>query len=198
MASHTVIYVSGLGDSNLAGRRQLLKTWRFSHFSIEICSMDWSVDESWQTKFARLTHRIDELHRQGKVVSLIGESAGASAVMLALRSRYEKLTAVILLCGKSQHPETVNPRLFKQNPAFKDAVVGSSKVAQSLTAKEKQKLLNLYPIYDPVVPVKETKIAGVKNSTMPIIGHAASIVFANTLWSWRIVRFIRLRARTGQ
>lgn len=191
MTHHALLYIPGFGDQNLGGRRKLLSLWHFQNTSIEICSMRWSVNEPWPIKLDRLVARIDQLHAGGKVVSLIGESAGASAVTQALRLRTEKIHAVILLCGKSQHPETVNPRLFKQNPAFKVAVTESDMVARSLTDIERGKLLNLHPIFDPVVPVKETKIPGVKNARMPIIGHATSIVFANTLWSFRIVRFIR-------
>lgn len=198
MKQHTVLYIPGLGDKSVEARRLMLGLWRYKDISIEVFTSGWQTDESWQLKLKRLLAQIDQLHAEGKIVSLIGESAGASAVTQAFRLRSDTLNAVILLCGKSQYPETVNPRLFRQNPALEEAITGSSEVARSLSDSDRSKLLILSPIYDPVVPVHETRIPGVKSATMPIVGHATSIVFGMTLWSWRIVRFVRLRARTGQ
>ena len=188
---HSIIYVPGLGDTNLTSRQKLLNLWHFRNVSIEICSMKWSMDEPWHIKLDRLINRIDQLKAEGNVVSLIGESAGASAAMHALRNRHQVLHLVILLCGKSHYPERVSPRLYQRNPALKTSLVGADHIVQTLTESEGEKLLNLHPLFDPVVPVAETKISGVRDSTMPMIGHATSIVFANTLWSWRIVHFVR-------
>lgn len=153
--------------------------------------MDWTVAEPWQTKLDRLLNRIDELVAGGKTVSLIGESAGASAAIVALTKQEAKLNRVILLCGKFQYPERVAQWRYKLNPSFKDALTESHALVPKLTTTQRAKLINLHPIYDNVVPVVETKEPRFKNSVMPIIGHASSIVFANTLWSWRIVRFIK-------
>jgi hypothetical protein len=189
-----VIYVPGLGDKNLKGRRMLLNMWHFRNVSIEICSMRWSIDEPWDTKLERLLKRIEECKQQGDSVTLVGESAGASAVINAL-SKTDAVNGVVLLCGKSQYPDRVAQYRYNQNPTLRSALIHSNQAVGNLTGPQKQKVLNLYPIFDPVVPVQETKISGVRNAVMPIIGHATSIVFANTLWSWRIVRFARLRAR---
>lgn len=195
---HTIIYVPGLGDSNLSGRRKLLSFWHFRNVRIEICSMDWTLAEPWQAKLDRLLEQIDKLVSERKTVSLIGESAGASAVIVALTRREAKLNRVILLCGKYQYPDRVAAYRYKLNPMFKDALTESHALVSNLTADQKTKIINLHPIYDPVVPVAETKEPGFKDSTMPIIGHATSIVFANTIWSWRIVHFVRSGARASQ
>jgi pimeloyl-ACP methyl ester carboxylesterase len=191
MTQHAVIYVPGLGDKNLGGRRWLLELWRFRNTSVEICSMDWSVNQPWQTKLDKLLNRIDQLHASGRSVSLVGESAGASATVAAFARRPDTINGVVLLCGKSQYPERVAARRYEQNPALREALIESHRSVRELTEIQKRKILNLHPIYDPVVPVKETKIPGVRNAAMLTIGHATSIVFANTLWSWRIVRFLK-------
>jgi hypothetical protein len=188
---HTILYIPGLGDSDLSRRQWLLSLWRFRNVRIEICAMDWSVDEPWQTKLGKLTVRIDELVEAGNTVSLIGESAGACAVICALVQREAKLNRAILLCGKFQYPDRVAAWRYKLNPSFKAALTQSHALVPKLTATQKAKLINLHPIHDPVVPVAETKEPGFKNSLMPIVGHSVSIVFANTLWSWRIVRLIK-------
>jgi len=189
--NHIIIYVPGLGDRDLTKRRRLLSLWHFRNVQIEICSMDWSVDVPWQTKLDKLIGRIDELAKAGHTVSLVGESAGAAAVLQALAARDSSLNRVILLCGKFQYPERVASWRYQQNPSFKDALTLSHTLLPKLAESQKSKLVNLHPIFDPVVPVAENKTAGFKNSLMPIAGHATSIVFANTIWSWRIVRLIK-------
>lgn len=155
--------------------------------------MDWTVDTPWEEKLTRLIGKIDGHHAEGKHVALIGESAGASAVINAVYLRSEKLTAAILLCGKSQYPERVSPHLYRKNPALLDALTDSHKIIQKLTKEQKALLLNLHPLLDLTVPVWETKIPGVSNRVFPSILHAPSIVFAMTVWSWWIVRFIKKR-----
>ncbi len=194
--SHVILYIPGLGDKNLGGRRKLLSLWHYKNVSIEICPMYWTVDETWQVKLSKLLARVDELHAQGRVVSLIGESAGATAVVQALEQRTSSLNLVILLCGKSQFPERVAAARYRDNPALKNALVASSQAVARLTPSQKSMMINLHPLFDPVVPVPETKIPEVKNIMMPSIGHATSIVFANTLWSWKIVRCIKKSANS--
>lgn len=155
--------------------------------------MKWSINEPWKVKLQRLLTLISEKNNEGYIVSLIGESAGASAAMQAFVQQEDSLCALILLCGKSQHPETVSKRLFKRHPALEDAVKASDTAVKYLTDQQKAKILNLHPLFDPVVPVKETKIPGVKDNRMPIIGHATSIVFANVFWAGRIIRFAKSR-----
>jgi hypothetical protein len=191
MSKHVILYIPGLGDRDLSGRRSLLSLWHYRNVRIEVCPMDWTVDEPWQQKLNRLLQRITELHDEGNLVALIGESAGATAVIQALAQRTDELRAVILLCGKSQFPERVAPARYHLNPAFKDALILSAAAVSKLTTEQKAKMLNLHPLIDMVVPVSETKISGVKDSYMPSVGHAFSIFFANIFWNWRIVRFVK-------
>ncbi len=192
---HAVIYVPGLGDHKLGGRGRLLKTWRFKGVHIELCPMHWTVHEPWEEKLSWLIERIDQRHAEGKTVSIIGESAGASAVINAVWLRSDKLTTAILLCGKSQYPERVAPQLYRRNPAFREALTDSHAIVPRLTKSQKAKLLNLHPVFDLTVPVWETRITGVRNSTFPFILHATGIIFAMTVWKWWIVRYIKKQAK---
>lgn len=192
---HIVLYVPGLGDQRLNGRRLLTGLWHYRNLQIEVCAKEWRVNHTWDYKLRRLLDRIDTYYDQGYVVSLVGESAGATAVIQALKQRHDKINAVVLLCGKSQYPHRVATRLYNQNPALRDAMYGSSEAIATLTAADRAKILNLHPLFDPIVPVWETKIPGVKNAIMPSIGHATSIVFGMSIWSPRLVYFIRKRAK---
>lgn len=186
-----VLYIPGLGDHRLKLRRRAINTWHYNDIQIKIVPKQWRVDETWRSKLDRLIKKIDTYHAKGMLISLIGESAGATAVLAALEERTDKVHAVILLCGKSQYPDRVAPSLYKKNPALAQAMMQSHEVVNQLTDVQKQKVLNLHPVWDPVVPLWETKIVGVKDSYMPMIGHFSGIGFGITLWQWRIVRFIR-------
>ena len=192
---HVVLYVPGLSDHLLNGRESLTNLWHFRNIHIEVSNKEWRVNHTWEFKLKRLLEKIDEHHASGKFVSLIGESAGASAVLQALKLHHDKINAVILLCGKSQYPHRVASSLYRKNPALKDAMFGSSEAVSELTVADKHKILNLHPLFDPIVPVWETKIPGVQNARMPSIGHGTSIVFGMSLWSFRMVNFIRSRAK---
>lgn len=194
-SKHVVLYVPGLGDHRLKMRQRGLDFWYYRNISIEMAAKKWRVPESWDIKLAKLLKQIDYHYDQGKIVSLIGESAGATAVLQALEDRYEKINAVILLCGKSQYPNRVANVLYKKNPALEEAMIRSHQVVQQLSVDQKKKILNLHPYADPVVPVWETRIEGVRESTMPIIGHITGIAFGITLWSFVMVRFIRRQAK---
>lgn len=196
---HTIIYSTGVGDQNIVNRQRLIGFWRYKNIRIRILPNMWKVAEPVETKLARLTAAIDEEFAKGNFVSLIGESAGASMVTQALQARTEKLTAVILLCGKSQYPEKLGSGYTSPNPTLRPSVEASVRAIARFTPEDKAKILNLHPFLDPIVPVKETKISGVKNSTMPVAGHATAIVFGMTIWSWKIAQFVRNRAnKTGK
>ena len=188
---HTVIYVPGLGDTNISNRKKLLGTWHYKNIELIAHTVNWQIDEPWTAKLNKLLDSIDQQLALGKSVSLIGESAGASAVVQALQHRTDSLTAVILLCGKSQYPDRIGHHLRRRNPRLYEAVSGSHTYIQTMSDTAKSKLLNFHPIADPVVPVQETKIPGVQDTRIPSFGHAVSIVFGMTIWSFKIVQFIR-------
>lgn len=190
---HTVIYVPGLGDTNISNRKKILGLWHYKNIELIAHTVKWHIDEPWTAKLNGLLDSIDKQLALGKSVSLIGESAGASAVMQALQHRADSITAVILLCGKSQHPDRLGHQLRRINPRLYEAVSGSHTYIQTMSDSAKAKVLNLHPLVDPVVPVHETKIHGVKNIQMPSFGHAISIVFGMTIWSFKIVKFIRIQ-----
>lgn len=188
---HIILYSTGVGDRTLDSRRRLFSFWRHKDVAVKIVPNNWQINEPAADKLSRLLAKIDKYYKEGKHVSIIGESAGASIATQALAQRGDKLTAVILLCGKSKQSEKIGSAYTNVNPALKEAVTASEAAIASFTEDQKAKVLNLHPFFDSIVPVAETKIAGVRDSTMPVIGHVPGIVFGLTVWSGRIVRFIK-------
>jgi pimeloyl-ACP methyl ester carboxylesterase len=182
-----IIYVPGLGDVDLSMRRRALGLWKYRAVKPVVFGVDWSTAEPWQQKLHRLNTFIRQTAQPNTAIVLVGESAGAAAVTQAFADNPSIVAGVVLLCGKSQFPELLGSSYTSRHPALKDAVTASATVTQGLTAQQRAKILNLHPLFDPIVPVRETKIPGTKNSVIPMVGHAASIAFVITLWSWRIV-----------
>lgn len=191
MSKHTVIYVPGLGDHNLKNQRRALKLWRIYGVKTEICAMDWLVDEPWQTKLQRLLDQIEFHAKQGDSISLIGVSAGSTAVLQALAANPAQIHSVALVCPKFQYPETVHPMRYKMNPALKEAIIQSVQAVQKLTDDDKSKITIYRPIYDNLLPVKETQIPGVKSKVMIALTHVGGIAHALTVGSFWIVRRLK-------
>lgn len=192
---HVIIYVPGLGDHNLSVQQTALKLWRIHGVTHEICAVKWLEAEPWPTKLNRLLERIDYHKSQDAFVSLVGISAGGSAVMAAYGARADAINAVVLVCAKSQYPERIGQRFRDKHPALYDAVSDSSRTITALGEAQKTRVLNMHPLIDWLVPVSETKIADVRDSRMPVVGHFGGIAYAITVGSFQIVRFVKQQAR---
>src|SRR5947209_4364524 len=92
-----IIYIPGLGDKKSVGQQKAISTWRIWGVKAELCKMNWSDDEPWNSKFKRLLARIDDLTAQHKQVALAGASAGASAVINAYAARKDTVVGCVLI-----------------------------------------------------------------------------------------------------
>ena len=99
--AHQVIYVTGLGDDRSYGQITILKSWRLWGLKPHYFPFKWADKEPFEPKFQRLLAKIDDLSTDGNYVSLVGVSAGASAVLNAYAER-KNLTGVVCICGKIQ------------------------------------------------------------------------------------------------
>jgi hypothetical protein len=189
--THIILYIPGLGDHNLDAQQKALRLWKIYGVNTEICPIHWLVDEPWGTKLQRVLDKIDYYSEQGKIVSLVGISAGSTATLQALVLRRNKIHKTVLVCPKFQSPETIHPLRYEMNPAFKDAILRTVEILPSLTSDDKNKLRIYRPVYDNLLPAKESYIPGVKRSIMPAVTHIGGIAYAITLGSWLIVRFLK-------
>lgn len=190
-----IIYVPGLGDDNLTMRQRVFGLWFYRNVSVEICAVGWSTSETWTAKLGRLSAFIQSKASSDVSITLVGESAGAAAAIQAFAANSDIVDGVVLICGKTQYADKLGAEYRRRSPALVEAVSGSSAVIATLTNDQKSRILSLRPIYDPIVVVAETKITGVKSGLIPMVGHAASIAFAITLWSWRIARHAKKSAK---
>lgn len=187
----TVLFIPGLGDDKIRGENiaiELLKLWRLDG---EYFPVYWHKTEDFKLRLAELSKKVVELNSEGRRVVLVGYSAGASAAINALSANKEKVSRVILICGKIQNLDKINDQYFKLNPRFGRSIDLLKKSLPDLDAKQRAKILSIRPIFDEVVPVKDTIIEGAKNKKIFMVGHVPTIAYCLSLSIWRTAFWAR-------
>ncbi len=196
-AKPSVIFLRGLGDHRpmTQGQSFLAGLWRLYGIELVQVRIGWSDAEPFEAKLERIIKLIDKLHGQGRPVSLLGISAGASAALNAYTARPDKIDKVVFVCGKFHNPKPVNPRYFLKNPAFKVSLELADQNLPKLTAADKAKILSIHPVYDELIRVSDMIIPGAHNKTILSAGHIPSIFLGLTIYSSIAARFIKSNAR---
>lgn len=190
-----MIYLPGLGDPRPKEKSVLRRLWGLYGIEVSYHPLYWNDNRPFEVKLKDIITEIDTLTETGTLVSLVGASAGASAAMNAFASRHETLNALVCICGKINNPQTVMEYTFSHNPSFRDSL---SLIPHSLAQTQgpiRGRILSLHPLYDGVVPVADTFIEGAVNRSMPSVGHAASIAYADIFASATIARFLKTAAK---
>jgi hypothetical protein len=188
---HAIIYVPGLGDHRSRGQQFIMKAWRIYGLHTEVVNMNWHTSEMFNSKLDRLLLRIDTLAEQGYAVSLIGVSAGASAVINAYTVRQDKIHRVVCICGKLRSAESVSSYTYRVNPGFGESLQHLPESLFGLNSDKRVHILSIRPTADELVPPSDTIIPGAISKVIPTRGHAISIGFSITVYSWAIIRFIK-------
>jgi len=190
---HTIVFVPGLGDDEWK-MRLVFGLWRRRGFIPIVYNMHWRDGGHFENKLQNLLQVVDKNLKKGKV-SLIGTSAGGSAVANVLLARKDKIMSVVNVCGRLRRGLRMGLRSFesmtKTSVAFAESVAQFEDHEFVLTAQDRKKILTIHPLFDELVPPETTMIEGATNLVIPSIEHGLSIVIAITLWSGRIARFLR-------
>lgn len=187
-----IIYVPGLGDT-LAWLVWLQKTalslWRVYGVRVEVITMRWIDPIPLEPRFKVLLSHIDQLYGEGKGVSLIGTSAGASAVIAAYAERPEKITGVVTICGKIQGdiPDSVK----ELNPSFAESLKQLKKALQKLTSAQKKHILTIYSPLDAVVPPREALLPGSKKLETKALGHNPTCAYVLLFKAREVTQFLK-------
>lgn len=194
---HHVIYVPGLSDQK-KGYELLINRWSMYGVVPHVYRVGWHDQEkTFEPKLNRLVAAVNKLLDKGDTVSLVGGSAGGSAVLNALLEQPE-INAVVNLCGRLRAGENVFPSLelaARKSPSFKDSVTIFESKEPQMTAQQRSKVLNLIPIWDEVVPKTTVSLNGAKNQTLPSVEHMVSGFLGMTLFAPIVMRFIKQQAK---
>lgn len=194
---HYVIYVPGLGDHKTYGQHKAIKLWELANLETKYFPLGWRKKQGFNNKLELLNKEIETRHKKGDIVSLVGVSAGASAVIAAYAANPKIINAVVLICGKVHKPETIWKIRYQQNPDFKESMRAVAGNLKKLDSSHRQRILSIHSWYDSVVPPKDTKIDGAVNKTLPGWGHFNGIASSLTLGSPLIINFIRKSAKNN-
>ena len=183
MREHSVILVPGLGDKDKLmafSVRNWEKKYRISPI---VHIMPWKENgESFDVKLNRLLNLVDEIKNDSKLVSLIGVSAGGSAVVNAFIERTESVHRVINACGRLAEGSDVHPtldRAGKGKPTFIESVKKVQSGIPKMSIQDRQKILTIRPRFgDETVPSETVVIPGATNVTTPTIEHVLSIAYS--------------------
>lgn len=188
---HVILYVPGLGDRMrwlVRLQKWALAFWRAYAVRTEVITMGWSEPVPLKPRFEKLLACIDELHAAGKRVSLVGTSAGASAVISAFVLRSDKISGVVTICGKIQGdiPDTIK----ELNPCFGQSLEMLAQSLKKLSPQLKRQLLTIYSPLDAVVPPDEATLKGVQKLETRGLGHNPTCAYVLLFRVRSIVRFL--------
>lgn len=188
--AHHVIYIPGLGDDRSYGQDIILRLWRIRGLTLHYFPLGWADKENFAPKLTRLIKKVDELSSAGHKVSLIGVSAGASAVLAAFSERKD-INKVVCIVGKINNPQNIGEVIYKKNPAFKQSMASVSASLASLSEADRKKIMSIHPLHDKTVPKADTIISGAIEKTIPVRGHIFSIFYMLIFGSRLVATFLK-------
>ncbi len=186
-----LIYITGLGDTQISGQQKAISTWHWWGVEAELFQVKWGDKEPWEPKFRRLLKRIDELVSEGKDVALVGASAGAGAVINAFAARKNKIVGVVLIAGKVNRPDAIGSKFRSQNPAFVTSAYDCEKALTTLDASDRKRILSRFALIDELVYKADSRVVGARNRLVPSIGHIPTIALQITLGVPSFVHFLK-------
>lgn len=195
---HHVIYVPGLHDQWILNRTltNLLPIfWKPQGFYPHVIQPHWEEGTVFAPKLKLVINKIDELVDNGRIVSIIGQSAGGSAALNAFCERKGVLKRAVNVTGRLRAGEKVRPTLDHaaiKSPAFKESVLLFEEQNEHLLTKEDRKrMMTIRPIWDEVVPSSTVFVEGATNLVAPMIEHSLSGALLVSVWSKTILDFLR-------
>jgi len=188
---HHVIFVPGILDDIYHAQSALIESWRLHGVHGHCHEVPWAGPEAWEPKFQRLLDKIDKYKKQGHLVSLIGASAGASAVLNAYVERRNDITGLVYICAKINAPETVEEKTYRENPAFKTSLYALQDNLKELTPEDKAKMHSFYSPGDTRVPYEATVITGVEEIRLPALRHGRAILYGLSVGAGQLLAPLR-------
>lgn len=197
MASqNTVIVIPGLGDNTRVLEIVTLH-WKNHGFMPYVHSVGWRNNKDpFGIKLQKIVSLIDHFLKRGDTVSLVGTSAGGSAVLNAFFERKSVIYRVVTICGRLRIGPTIGFRSFtnmtKTSPSFAESVRMCDKREKSLTLADKKKIMTVHTqLGDELVPPETATISGALNIQVPMVEHVLSIGSTLTFFSKPIIDFLK-------
>lgn len=193
---HHVIFVPGLDDQK-RNYEFLVNRWAIYGIIPHVHRVNWHNNDSLEPKLKRLVKEADQYLQNSNIVSLVGWSAGGSAVLNALVME-PKINAAVNLCGRLRAGQNVHPSLewaARNSKSFKESVLLFESREPKMPQELREKVLNLIPMWDEIVPKSTVYLRGARNQTIPTAEHMLSGFLGMTLFSPIMIGFLRQKAQ---
>lgn len=192
---HSVIIIPGLGDDTKK-LQFATRNWHKKGLIPIVQAFGWSDNsESYEIKQEKLLELTDA-KLQESTISLIGTSAGASAAINAFSLRQEKINGVVNVCGRLRKGSDNGYRSLelksKHSPSFRESVLLCERNINIIEKQNLKRIMTIRPAFgDELVPANTVPIDGAVNITIPTGEHLFSISMAMTVFSNRIISFLK-------
>lgn len=190
MNQHTVIIIPGIPA--FASFLKILTAWFYLvGLTPVILDIHWTdTSESFIEKIKALLKHIDASSKHGKV-SLLGLSAGGSAVVNAFCQRKNSIHKVVTICSRLAKENGVVSSNMKKYPAFGQAIELTEKNKLHLSLDDKRKIMTIRGIFDERMPSSLAYIDGAQQSTTFMVFHALIISFTLSFSSYPLISFLK-------
>lgn len=195
LKEHRVIFVPGLGDE-VNRMSWAVSHWRKHGLEPLVHSVGWHNEEQeFQPKLESLVKMIDQYAESGDRISLVGCSAGGSAVLNAFFDRKDVVHRVINVCGRLRSGNQQGFRSYEARTASSPPFAQSIKLFESrenlLSKQDRQKVMTVRALFgDELVPADTTVLYGAYNTVIPTPEHVFSIAMALTVFSNPLITFL--------
>lgn len=192
MKKHKIIIIPGLSDYTSFIR---FITYRFNspEFDVEVLSFGWSKsDILFENRIEELSEYINSLNDKFEKISLIGVSAGGSAV-LNLFSKNNNIHRIVNVCGRLKPGIKVSPSLekaAKNSISFKESVIQAEINLNNLSSEKKSKIMTISPYLDGTVPTSTMSVDSGYNLKIMSMGHMVSIFIGLVFYRRSIIKFL--------
>ena len=184
-----------MGDDGKA-TKLIVAGWKKLGLAPIIFVPGWDNEEGVAPKLTRLNKLIDK-ESEGKKISLLGISAGASLAMNAFIKRLNKVEKMVSVCGRLRlgwSGDKIGRKLQEEtlkHLAFKESVEMVEKNIEKLTEDDRKKILTISArLGDELIPLSTSQLAGAKNIFVSGLGHVLAIASAMTVEFEEIKRFL--------
>lgn len=196
MKEHHIIFVPGLHDQHPFNKTLstfILFVLKLHGTTGHIVRPNWEEGNSFKPKLKRITDTIDELHDVGHIVSLIGLSAGGSAVLNAFSERKKIVNGAVSVSARLRISKNSKPTFetaTKSSKAFGESIIlFEKKNKPSLSKTDKQRLMTIRQIIDGTVPSSTSLLENTNQFIAPLPGHQFG-AFVIAIWAGRIMSFL--------
>jgi len=187
---HSIIYITGLGDAQATGQRLAIKTWRLWGVRPVMFQVNWADGEPFAPKFERLLKLIDDAALKGKV-SLVGASAGATAVVNAFAVRSSVLHGAVCIAGKINNPGAISRSYKQANPAFAESAAATALSLVKIRLEDRRRILSIRAMLDLIVSARDSNLVGAQNRVSWTSGHVFTIAWQITVGAPSFIRWLK-------